>query len=393
MGQFIAYGVWTRISKIYLPDIQNSDSSTPLIRSTEVEQALNENAEVIAYGFSPDQTIFLWASEFDAEQYYDIFTPSDSIPHSLPASNSNEYLVLEQSAHCWGVSGNLADFDPNDFAVRWQHMVMPSGTPAIFGQPSFADEPISLVWPPYRYFEDIEADPANIYGVYDGLVERANDPLGRSIAVEYPDVGYKITDWRKSPRVQTVWRSLRGGWDAVELKVAQDPPWTLPEGSFPVHPQTAALRERLDLLYAELLKFGIFGEDLRQRHCSFEVFEHLEKQMAELGPVLGITSPKQAPVCWSNTYSEEEDALRDDALYELYDPDHNVEDMPDRTREDVMMPLEPERSASIYIEAGPSATLTEEAVAERIIRLAPAAQLKTSWTGNTNDAIVVRIMD
>ena len=392
MGNFIAYGVWTRISKTCLPKVQNSSSSTPFVRSIEVEQALNENTEVIGCGFAPDQTVYFLPDY--TEQFYDLFMPPKTFPVSLPTSQINEYLVLEHSAHCWAVSADIEAFDPNDLKVTWQHMVMPSGSPAIFGVPSFADIPLSLVWPPYRYFEKLRPNPNPIFGIYDGSPQQENDSLGRSIAPEYPDVAYKITDWRRTPRIQKVWASVCGGWESAELYIAKDPPWTLPEGAFPVHPDTAELRNRLKLFYQELLSLGILGLDLPPRQESFEVFWHIERNLPELGPTLGISSAEQASICWSCTYSEEEDALRDDRLFDLYDPDRQVEDLPDRTRPDMILTNEePVTQVVIFIKRGPSATLTEEEIVEHIIRLAPVAKLKTSRTGDKDHSLLVQPME
>lgn len=396
MGKFVAYGRWTRISKISVSE-RFDPALPPAEIINEIESALNERVEVIASGFSPNQTICVTdLDSYVGDNFYDVFTPLQVTRHELPSSSPAECLLLEQSSHCWALSQDIEILDPNLLVVEWSSMLMPSGPSAVFGRPLYDGDPLTLIWPPYRVFENILEVSTEIFGIYPENETPTNDAFGRSIAPEYPDCQLAIWDWRRAARVQTGWEALNGKWSPTAMNIPSSADFVWPRNGFSRHPKTVMFRERLKKLYASLLEVAIFGEDLDSSwgagQLGSDVYDHLEKRMSELGPILGITKLEQAAICWNGIYSGEDEILEDD-LIEKYDPDFRVEDMTDRLRPDLITPSKPETSTYIYFESAKRAEITATHIAEHVVKLADDAGLLASWDGNPKSAIWVSMVD
>ena len=120
------------------------------------------------------------------------------------------------------------------------------------------------------------------------------------------------------------------------------------------------------------------------------MYDHVEKRMDELGPILGITKWDQASVCWSGTHYGEDDQREGD-MHDHYDPGGRVEDLTDRFRTDLFVTTEPETSAYVYFESSKLAKLTPTQVAEHIVKKAVETGLVASWNGSTKSAIMVSL--
>ena len=397
MIRFVAYGRWTRISSIRLPDSYLDMPNSVFIN--KLEKLLNGEIEVIASGYSPGQTLFVYDMRSDIDigyNYYDLFDPLQTREIALPESKPGHCLILEQSSHGWAFSHEMETFDQHLFEVEWLSMPMPSGQEAIFGQPFYDGIALTHTWPPYSLYEKKLKVLTKIYGVYPDLAVSKNDAKGRSIAPEYPDCGSEIMDWRSGARMQTGWAAIDGKWSPEPIRIPSSREFVWPEDGFPSHPITVIFRERLNKMYASLLDVGIFGEDLvtswSAGECGSDVYDHVEERMDELGPILGITKWDQASVCWSGTHYGEDDSREGD-MHDHYDPDGRVEDLTDRFRTDLFVTLKPETSVYVYFESNKRAKLTPTQVAQHIVKKAFDAGLVASWNGSPKSAIRVSLAE
>jgi hypothetical protein len=317
------------------------------------------------WGISPDQSIWINNYLGQSDENLDVFlamTPTAAVNDiDWRTAEPGTIQSVQRTAHGWLYAAIEGPFDPAGLDFEWYKLRLPDAE-WIFAKPRYAQVPLRLMLPP-------PSDWAL------NQVQQVNEG-GLGVAIKPVDFLKRFPCWPIDVEVMSHdgWRKRPGGGDTYNLPVLQ--------------PDTVRLRSALSAMHDLLVRRGIFCREIETRGSIGESWYSVvnlvtQEQLA----ILDKESTDDVPLAWySIQYSI--DLNVDDAIRDIFDPEHLVEEWWDRV--DFSKGSEPppgQHSVTIYFMGEGQVTTSD--VGTAIVSAATELGLPIKWSGDPKRALTV----